>query len=195
MEGSSQSKSLPDQDYPTEPEPEWSALLAEGRAEWSKPSPGRIRRFARYFYNRFLRLHGSPEQIAWGAAVGFFVAMSPTMGFQMCISVPIAAFFKISKLAAAAAVWLTNPATAPLIYWINYKMGAKLLGYPLKAGFLANPSWNTFWHSGTHVFVSLTLGGIITGIIVGLVGYFVTLAMVKATREKARRLRRKRAQQ
>jgi uncharacterized protein (DUF2062 family) len=117
------------------------------------------------------------------------------MGFQMCISVPIAAFFKISKLASAAAVWLTNPATAPLIYWINYKMGAKLLGYPLKAGFLADPSWNTFWHSGTHVFVSLTLGGIITGIIVGLVGYFVTLAMVKATREKARRLRRKRAQQ
>lgn len=179
------------EDYTAEPEPEWSTLLAEGRAEWAKPSPGRIRRFARYFYNRFIRLHGNPEQVAWGAAIGFFVAMSPTMGFQMFIAVPIAAFFRISKFAAAAAVWLTNPATAPFIYWLNYKVGAKILGYPVKARFLSNPSWETFWYSGKHVFVSLTLGGIITGIIVGLVGYFVTLAMVRTAREKARRLRQR----
>jgi hypothetical protein len=158
-----------DQDYASEPEPEWSTLLAEGRAEWAKPSPGRIRRFARYFYNRFIRLYGN--------------------------AVPIAAFFRISKVAAAAAVWLTNPATAPFIYWFNYKLGAKILGYPMQARFLSNPSWETFWYSGKHVFVSLTLGGIITGVILGLVGYFVTLAMVKTAREKARRFRQKRGRQ
>ncbi len=194
MKSSLQSQPLEEEDCHTESERDWATLLAEGKAEWSNRSPGRIKRFARYFYERFLRLHGSPEQVAWGVAVGFFVAMSPTIGFQMCISVPIAAFFKISKVASAAAVWLTNPATAPFIYWFNYKLGAKLLGYPMNAGFLSNPSWETFWNSGKHVFLSLTLGGIITGLVVGLVGYFVTLGMVKTAREKARRIREKRGQ-
>ena len=178
-----------DHDPHLEPEPDWSTLLAEGRAEWNNPAPGRIKRFSRWFYNRFVRLHGSPRQIAWGTALGLFVAMSPTMGFQMAIAIPIAAFFKISKLASAVAVWLTNPATAPFIYWFNYKIGAKLLGHPAKAHFLSNPSWDAFWRGGTHVISSLTLGGIITGIILAVPGYFIALGMVKAAREEARRLK------
>ena len=150
-----------------------------------------IRGFGRYFYDRFIRLHGSPEDVAWGAAVGFFVAMTPTMGIQTLLAVPVAAFFRINKIAAAATVWLTNPVTAPFIYGFNYMVGAKLLGYPLKAVFFSSPSWEIFWYSGRHVFLSLTVGGILTGIIAGLVGYFVTLVMVRAAREKARRLRRK----
>lgn len=150
-----------------------------------------IRGFVRYFYDRFIRLHGSPEEVARGAAVGFFVAMTPTMGIQTLLAVPVAAFFRINKIAAAATVWLTNPVTAPFIYGFNYMVGAKLLGYPLKAVFFSNPSWETFWYSGRHVFLSLAVGGILTGIIAGLVGYFVTLVMVRAAREKARRLRRK----
>jgi uncharacterized protein (DUF2062 family) len=186
--------SLQDQDFNREPEPDWSALLAEGRAEWSNRGPGRVKRFARWFYYRFVRFHGSPEQVAWGTALGLFVAMSPTMGFQMAIAIPIAAFFRISKLAAAVAVWLTNPATAFFIYLFNYKLGARLLGYPLKADFLSNPSWESFWRAGTHAVFSLTLGGIITGVIIALPGYFVALAMVRTAREKARQLRQKKRQ-
>lgn len=152
-------------------------------------SHGRIRRSSRYFYDRFVRLHGSPEQIAWGAALGFFVAMSPTMGIQTYIAVPLAALFRISKVAAATTVWLTNPLTAPFIYGFNYMAGAKLLGYPLKTSFTSNPSWQTFWHSGKCVFLALTVGGILTGVVVGVAGYFLTLFMVRAAREKAHRLK------
>ena len=180
---------IEDHDLATETEPDWCTLMDECRAEWNNPAPGRIKRFLRWFYNRFVRLHGSPEQIAWGTALGLFVAMSPTMGFQMAIAVPLAAFFKISKLASAATVWLTNPATAPFIYWFNYKLGAKLLGYQGKAAFLSNPSWEAFWRGGTQVILSLTLGGIITGIIIAIPGYFIALGMVRTAREKARRLK------
>jgi len=124
--------------------------------------------------------------------VGFFVAMTPTMGSQTCLAVPIAALFKINKVAAAATVWLTNPVTAPFIYWVNYMMGAKILGYPLKAPFFSNPSWDTFWYSGKSVFLSLMMGGTITGIVVGVAGYFLILGMVRVAREKARRLIQKR---
>ncbi|NVL89586.1 MAG: DUF2062 domain-containing protein [Desulfobacterales bacterium] len=163
----------------------------ERMSELPNPAGGRIRRFARYFYDRFIRLHGSPEQIAWGAAAGFFVAMSPTMGIQTIIAVPIAAFFKISKVTAAATVWLTNPVTAPFIYGFNYMAGAKLLGYPLKTSFFSSPSWETLWYSGKSVFLSLLVGGTVTGIIVGAAGYFLVLGVVRTAREKAHRLRRK----
>jgi uncharacterized protein (DUF2062 family) len=189
MDNVSQSQPVQDHDRSSETEPDLSTLLAEGRAQWNNPAPGRIKRFARWFYNRFVRFHGSVKQVAWGAALGVFVAMSPTMGFQMAIAIPIAAFFKISKLASAAAVWVTNPATAPFIYWFNFKLGAKLLGYPVKANFLSNPSWETFWRGGTHVIFSLTLGGVITGIILAVPSYFIALAMVKTAREKAHLLR------
>jgi len=161
-------------------------------AEPSVRRLGRTRKLVRAFYDRSVRLHGSPEQIAWGAAVGFFVAMTPTMGIQTYLAVPIAALFGFSKVAAAATVWITNPVTAPFLYGLSYMIGAKLLGYPLKTPFLSNPSWETFWHAGEHVMLALTLGGVITGVIVAIVGYFVVLAMVRTAREKAEHLKLRR---
>ena len=163
----------------------------EQTVELPNPHPGRIRAFVRYFYDRFLRLHGSPEQVAWGAALGFFVAMTPTMGIQTLLAVPVAAFFRINKVAAAATVWLTNPLSAPFVYGFNYVVGAKLLGYPLKAVFFSSPSWETLWHSSKSVFLSLMVGGTLTGVVVGVAGYFLTLGMVRAAREKARRFKRR----
>ncbi len=150
-----------------------------------------VKRFLKYFYNRFVRLHGSAEQIAWGSAVGLFVAMSPTLGFQMCMAVAIAAFFKVNKVAAAATVWVTNPATAPVIYWMNYQLGAKLLGHPVHPLFFSNPSWETLWNSGKHVFLSLLVGGAIAGIALGSIAYIIIVNMIKTTRKKAQRLRGK----
>jgi uncharacterized protein (DUF2062 family) len=176
-------KPLQDQDHATQFQPEWPNVPA-----------GRLRRLARYLYHRFIRLHGSPEEIAWGAAVGFFVAMSPTMGFQTCLAVPVAAFFKINKVAAAATVWLTNPVTAPFIYGFNYMIGAKLLGYPLNAVFFSRPSWETFWHGSAEVLLCLVIGGTLSGLVVSLAGYFVTLWMVRTAREKTRQIRQKKEQ-
>jgi uncharacterized protein (DUF2062 family) len=163
--------------------------LVESGKETQGQGPSRARTFSRYVYDRFLRLHGSPKQIAWGAAVGLFVAMTPTMGIQTLLAVPLAAFLKISKVAAATTVWVTNPVTAPFLYGLNYMIGARLLGHPPEAPFLSNPCWETLWNSGRHVVLSLTLGGLITGIIVAFGGYFVVLAMVTEAREKAHRLK------
>jgi hypothetical protein len=111
------------------------------------------------------------------------------MGIQMYIAVPLAALLRISKLAAATAVWLTNPLTAPFIYGFTYMAGAKLLGYPLQISFTSDPSWQTFWHSGKCVFLALTVGGVMTGVVVGVIGYFLTLSLVTTAREKAQRLK------
>ena len=111
------------------------------------------------------------------------------MGIQTYIAVPLAALFRISKVAAASTEWLSNPFTAPFIYGFNYMLGAKLLGYPLETSFTSDPSWQTLWHSGKCCFLALTVGGILTGIVVGVAGYFLTLSMIKTAREKAHRLK------
>jgi uncharacterized protein (DUF2062 family) len=75
-------------------------------------------------YERFLKIRGTPREIGLGFAIGLFVGMSPTMGFQMAIAVFLAAVFKWNKISAAAAVWITNPVTAPIIYGVTYFIGA-----------------------------------------------------------------------
>lgn len=150
-----------------------------------------IKKLLYSFYGRFIRLRGTPEQIAWGVALGFFVAMTPTMGVQTYIAIPLAALFSASKIAAAMSVWLTNPITAPFIYGFNYMVGAMILGYPLKAAIFSNPSRETFFNAGKQIFIALTVGGTLTGILVGVAGYFTVVGVIRAVREKAHRLRKK----
>lgn len=158
-----------------------------------RPRSGdRIRSARDYFHKQLVRLRGTPEQIAGGGAIGLFVAMTPTIGIQTYIAVPVAALFKVNIIAAAITVWVTNPVTAPFIYGFNYLLGAKLLGYPLKAPFFSNPSWETLWHSGKGVFLAMSVGGILTGSVAAVAGYFFVLSLVKVAREKASRRRHKR---
>jgi uncharacterized protein (DUF2062 family) len=72
---------------------------------------------------------------------------------------------------------------------MNYKIGAKLLGYPVNADLLSNLSWDALVKAGTKAIVSLTVGGIITGVIVAIPGYFIALKSVRTAREKAVRLK------
>jgi len=155
--------------------------------------PQKKSRFKNLFlqvYYRFIRLRDTPEQIAWGVAIGFFIAMTPTLGFQTYIVIPLAALIGVSKVAAAISVWLTNPLTAPFFYGFNYMIGAMILGYPFKVDVFTNPSWIEIFHSGRQVLYALLVGGTITGIIFGVAGYFFTEGMIRTAREKAKELKK-----
>ena len=52
---------------------------------------GKFKKSMHAFYERFIRIRETPEQLALGVAVGFFVAMTPTMGFQTWLVIPLAA--------------------------------------------------------------------------------------------------------
>ncbi len=78
------------------------------------------------FYRNFLKLRGDPREIALGFALGLFIGMSPSMGFQMVIAAAVAAFLKWDIISAAMGVWITNPLTAPFIYSLTYFVGSKI---------------------------------------------------------------------
>lgn len=73
---------------------------------------------------RFVRLRGLPEEIAKGVALGIFIGMTPTFGFQMAIAIFFAYILRENRLAAVLGVWITNPVTAPFIYAAEYEIGS-----------------------------------------------------------------------
>jgi uncharacterized protein (DUF2062 family) len=132
-------------------------------------------------YERFLKIRGTPREIALGFALGLFVGMSPTMGFQMAIAVFIAALFKLNKISAAASVWITNPVTAPIIYGVTYFVGAHMIGMPgikLTPEAFSVTSFITFFKQTPRIFWAMTLGGVVIGTPLAIAGYVMVYSAV-----------------
>ena len=89
----------------------------------------RLRPALRFVKFRILHVDDSPERIARGIAVGVFIAYLPLMGIQMVLAWAAAAMFKANKIMAVLGVWVSNPATAILVYYPSYRLGRWLLGF------------------------------------------------------------------
>jgi uncharacterized protein (DUF2062 family) len=126
---------------------------------------------------RFIRLRGLPEEIAKGVALGIFIGMTPTFGFQMAIAVFFAYLLRENRLAAVLGVWITNPVTAPFIYAAEYEGGRLLLGMD-RVGLPTEFTWKAYTHLGWEILFPMWVGGILAGIVCGFLTYLVTLRLV-----------------
>ncbi len=70
----------------------------------TKPEGGPIRRALR----SIVTLHGSPEAIALGTAIGVFIAFTPTIGFQMLLGAFVATLVGASRPAAMIPAWRSS---------------------------------------------------------------------------------------
>ena len=130
--------------------------------------------FVNRLYHRFLRIRGTPREIALGGALGLFIGFTPTMGIQVILAVFFASIFKWSKITAALGVQITNPLTAPFIYSLTYVIGAKLLGLekPFKPG--GDMSLDMLMEmigQAPAILGAMALGGALIGIPVAALGY------------------------
>lgn len=141
--------------------------------------------FGRIF-DYLVRLNGSPEQIAWGLALGLFVAMTPTVGLQMLIAVSIAGLLRVNKASAALGVWLTNPLTIPFFYWLTYYVGSRILGYSGRGGIPHDLALHDLLVVGPHVVLAWLVGGGILGALFAFGSYLPVLYMIRAARATAR---------
>lgn len=141
-------------------------------------------------YYRFLKIRGNPREIALGFALGLFVGMTPFMGLHTAIAVPLAALFKWNKFAAALAVWISNPLSAPVIYGVTYFVGAKVLfienGYQLPAEFSLDALFYIL-RSAPEIIGILLAGGIVVGLPLAAMGYYFALKAITEYRESIRR--------
>lgn len=83
-----------------------------------------------------LHTNDPPARLALGAAIGMFVAFTPTFGLQMVLVVFIAWLLKANKAVGLPIVWISKPATMGFIYYLCYIVGCALLG--------REPIWQEF---------------------------------------------------
>jgi len=130
---------------------------------------------------RFIRLRGTPDEIAKGVALGIFIGMTPTFGFQMAIAVFFAILLKENKLAAALGVWITNPVTAPFVYALEYESGRLLLGMA-HARLPGEFTFNALTSLGWEVLLPLCLGSLIYGVLCAGLSFALTLRLIPSIR-------------
>jgi len=84
----------------------------------------------RDWFVHLLHLDESVHRIALGAAIGVFIAFTPTIGVQMLLIFFVTSLFRANAAAGVPMAWLTNPATIPPVFYWNYRVGCLLLGEP-----------------------------------------------------------------
>lgn len=94
-----------------------------------------LRLLQRHLILPFQESDAPAPQVAWGAAIGLFIGLTPTMGVQMYLS---AAVWVICRYGlrlnfnlpiAIAMVWISNPVTVVPLYFGYLKSGDWLLGW------------------------------------------------------------------
>ncbi len=172
-------------------------------------------RAASYIWHRMRRLPDEPQRIARGMFAGILASFTPLFGFHFLIAALIGYAVRANILASLLATFLGNPLTFPFIAGSALGTGNWLLGYEGNLNFpqimaAFSRAGSELWHnlvavvSGepTHwsslarfyerVFLPYLVGGIIPGTLTGLVGYFVTVPLVRAYQARRRKKLRER---
>ena len=131
---------------------------------------------------RLVRLRVQPDEIARGMALGLFIGMTPTFGIQMFLALIFAFILRQNKIAALIGVWSTNPLTAPIIYGVEYEVGRFFLGLPRPEVTIEFTS-EAMQALGWSLAAPLSLGSLVVGIPVALIGYALTLHFIPVMRQ------------
>lgn len=149
-----------------------------------------LNRLKRFFVYRVLHVDDTPHRIALGLAIGIFVTWTPTIGFQMALTVALAWVLRANKAVGVPFVWISNPLTLLPIYWPSYRLGCWLLGgnYDSRRFFdflaaAASPGGflerlGAFWRSVWLIFWPLWVGSVVVALLLGVLAYFATLYAV-----------------
>lgn len=138
-------------------------------------------------FKNLLSLKDHPERLAKGFALGSFIGMMPIPGFQMMVSLSIATIIKVNKKAAVMGVFNTNMATGLFIFAFNFWLGKTLLG--IESSFampekLSLSFAKTILDAGSEVYLSLILGGTITGLVSAAISYWLVKRFLYKKQEK-----------
>ena len=143
-----------------------------------------LKRTVRYYWLKFRRLQGDPRKVARGMALGVFIGFTPTMPFHTIMALGLAAFFRVSPVAAYLGIWVCNPLTMVPIYVLAYEVGRVLL---FRGDHLVFPNTLNL-HSILQLLykggLALQVGGIIIAVPPAVAAYFVTLWTIQRYRRR-----------
>lgn len=179
---------------------------------------GGWRRALQYVMHRIRRLPDQPQRIARGFAAGIMVSFTPLFGFHFIASVFAALLIRGNIVAALLGTFFGNPLTFPFIALLSVSLGRWILGIEGKlhphrifeeftraSGEVWNnllapftdrvAHWQNLENFWDHYFLPYFVGGAIPGLITSIIGYYLTLPLIRAyhkrrTRKMAERIAR-----
>ncbi|NYS24175.1 DUF2062 domain-containing protein [Rhodobacteraceae bacterium 2376] len=166
-------------------------------------------RAAGYVLHRLRRLPDAPERIAVGVGAGIFASFTPLFGFHFFLAATVAWIFRGNIFASLLSTFFGNPVTFPIIVVSSIELGSLLLGLDrtmtapevMKAFGAASAEvtanlgalisdkpvyWGHFLRFLYQVFLPYLLGGVILGTVVGVIGYFASLPVIRAYQARRR---------
>ena len=179
-------------------QPIWKRAL---RALWPKGGWGRAARYVQY---RIHRLPDPPDRIARGIFAGVFVTFTPLYGLHFGIAALLAWILRGNIVAALLGTFFGNPLTYVPIGVISLKTGYWLLDMrpavdpENSLGHVFMRASDDLWHNLTalvtgrgtdwdnlilfyhNVFYPYLIGGILPGIVVGLICYYISVPLIRA---------------
>ena len=149
-------------------------------------------RAIRYVYLRTMKHSGSPEYVARGVAIGFFIAFFIPVPFQMLTALPVALGLRAARFIALLSTWISNPLTIAFLYPLQCYVGSYLIQRPLSyaavkellGSIINEPSWNSFIMLGKEILTAFLVGGFLFGTIAAILGYHSAIHFIIRHRKK-----------
>ena len=176
-----------------------------------------ITRAIEYVGIRLKRIPDTPHKISLGMSCGIFASFTPLFGLHFLIAGLLSYVLRANVLASLIGTFIGNPITFPIITVFNLKLGEWILGSneyssgdggKIFEGFLdfifliykslftegsigenSVPRMNEFLYG---VFIPYSLGGLILGISVAIISYFLLRPLVSTYKKKRDSLKAKR---
>jgi len=159
------------------------------------PIRGALKKAEAWFVH-LLHLSDSAHRIAFGVGIGTFIALTPTIGAQMLLTVLVATLLRANKVSGVPMAWITNPLTAVPIYSFNYVVGRALVGGPglkevegaMAAAMNPDLEWGelvrAWWDLMLHAAGPLWVGCVLVGLAAGIVAYGAMYYLVATYRRR-----------
>lgn len=164
-----------------------------------------LRRFGHRVYRlcrSIVVIQDSPHRIAWGVAIGTFVAYLPIVGIQMIVGAIMCKLMRANILASIPMAWITNPLTIVPIYFGLFLLGGLATGDTMtytemqtlikqinEAGIWTMDGISQTIDLIGRIFLPLMIGGVVVGVINGVLFYMLTLKAVAAYQRRRSRRR------
>ena len=176
-----------------------------------------ISRAIEYVAIRLKRIPDTPHKISLGMSCGIFASFTPLFGLHFLIAGLLSYLLRANVLASLIGTFVGNPITFPIITVFNLKLGEWILGSSeyssgeggkIFEGFLdfIFLIYKSFFTEGSirennvprmneflnGVFVPYSLGGLILGIFIAVISYFLLRPLVATYQKKRSALKAKR---